>query len=289
MSGKSQEAQSVDLEEVAFQSAAKEDIAYRIEEAQRLRELQRAIAQNRRSRLRLIALFLIIGLVGASYGGYILYNKWKPRSVTSPPALAEFAFHPGEVKVMDYYTIRTARVTTPANGELDVILYDFDSNRFLKGKVILDNQAVLEGIFRGLREELQKSWIIIFAGASIEGKSSRNLILCRERVRAVYQIMRNDIDITGLGYWAIRAGEYKGRGALLTDEDEERIAERIGESGLADQRRLIVIATIPKQSQPASNFAGIMNNLAKLFYDNEFLPSDYDNSRTEPALLDSQR
>jgi hypothetical protein len=280
-----QQVASIDLEEVAKAGAPKEDIAYRIEEGKRIKELRRTLARRRLVRLRLVVI-LGIGVLGAGgYSGYWIYTRHAAKTSNPPALAAEFSFHVVEAMVLENYKMRKAAITIPAVGDLDAVAYDFDSHRFLKGKAVLDDQEALKKTLVELREELQNSWILVFAGASFEGTSALNLGLCRQRVNAVARMMASDIGISNARYWAIRAGEYKQKGTSLSEKDEDRLAAEMGEKALAEQRRLIVIAIKAHNPVVEGDANRTMSVLVKSFYDQEFLPVNYDYSRTEPAPL----
>jgi hypothetical protein len=267
------------------QVAPKDDIALRIERA------QLEATKRRQKRWWFTGLMLLV-TGGGIYGGYHVLTR--PQA-PSAPAKAREATISAEKPIPLENCLLTKAVVTTNNDRFAVRLYDFDANRFLKGKELLADPSGLQRIFWAEQKEHAKefadAWIVIFAGASFESDASFNLNLCRQRVNAVANLMVQETGIIGQGYWAIRAGEFKAEGIAEADEEvaEERRAAELGERKLAEQRRLIVIVILPPQSRTPQEAQTQLSSVVKTLSDHRLLPTNYDYGQTEPAPIEIMR
>jgi len=297
---------AVNLNEMAQRSATKDDVILRIQEGMRVEQLQ---LEAQRGRKRSQAVALIICLLLISIGLIAIYSyvgerfKNQAKVPNDNPTLAFHATVSSKtIEVAVYYVLTKASLDTN-EGPLDLYTYDFYSNRFLKNKEILTDPNLMKDIFAGfrtndeLRQRIEKSWVLIFAGASMEGSESYNLALSCERVRAVARMMVKDAGISSGGYWAIRAGEYKGtngEGISRNDQEQETFLSHLTpqqkEDQLAPERRLIVAIITPHYRVSTGSEDGKMTLLANEFYRNKLLPDGYqytlDQSRAKPMLID---
>lgn len=119
----------------------------------------------------------------------------------------------------------------------------------------------------------------------MEGPIERNLDLCRRRVRRVASLLSDGQIDSGGQRWAIRAGEYKysvgGRSA--SEEEQDSLAESIGEKQLRSQRALIIVAI---SHQPEEDAAARISEIVKYLWAPGLLPTSYQHSGSAPSAID---
>jgi hypothetical protein len=289
------EYESVNLHEVAQQSSIKDDVILRIEEGKRFRQLQRE--ETRRRQLRLVAALALSFLI-ISGVGYLSYRQFSktPKGIAEQPTptpisnteitlVGRPAIYTGD----DRYKLTKATLNVPDEGSLDLYTYDFYSNKFLKGQVVLTDQPALEDVLKSFRDEkelrdrLEKSWVLIFAGASCEGTDDCNLELSGCRVKAVTRMMVQRIGVACQGYWGIQAGEYKKNppGDLRCEDKPSRAISDADDKWLEDQRRLIVAIITPNYAVRKEDEDRAINRLVVAFYDHDLLPGGYQYGSTD--------
>jgi hypothetical protein len=304
---KDREQDTVDLNEMAKRSAIKEDVILRIEEGKRIEQLRLEEARHRRRVNALILLCCL--LLVMSGGGFLVYKLFFSQSSTLPNQIATNSGQPplmsvGEkmVEATNDYVLTRMVINTLDKGSLDLYTYDFYSNKFLRGKAVMTDPEALEKIFKSfrndekLRKRFEQSWVLIFASASSENSETHNLDLSSKRVNRVFQMMTQDAGLSCLGYWAIRAGEYKGtlpEEISRSDDEQELLFSKMSpqhkEEVLAPQRRLIVAVITPHQPVPPSEFDNYVTFLSDEFYKQNLLPDGYQYTlkqwRTKPIKI----
>lgn len=173
-----------------------------------------------------------------------------------------------------------------------VDLYDFDANRFIKGKDQITNQPLFETLLDEKKGSLKDSIIIIFTGASFEGKPDDNRELARRRACYVGSLLTQKLQIDPNLIRMIIAGEFKSaefNGIADEEAKEEKFKnERDSELQLSAQRRLILI-TLPLSKIDAAKQNSqeeVLQSLIKSFRQNNLLPTSYDHGlQSQPTLM----
>jgi hypothetical protein len=251
----------------------KDDLAASIADHQRFKEERRIAAARRRRRFRLtlVVLLIILSVAGLLFThSYFLQPKEAERKGDQ-----EFLVVVEPEANLIEYMIKKATVTLPTEGGFDLRRYEFDRNTFLRDKTALNQEALFREAVSKISDNLHDSWLIIFAGASVDGKPSLNRDLCRKRVIDVANMMRQIPSISTNRYWGIPAGEkrlFDSQGRQLDEIEEENVS--IEE--LARERILIVIAIRPRNIPTSPNSNQPSPRLIEVLYENKLLPTDYD-------------
>lgn len=272
---------TVDLNEMAKYIAPKEDVISRIEEGKRLEGLRLEAARHRRQTTLVIVVGLLLLFAG---GGFLVYKQFsgQPTGLLSQGGTNSNST-PGttvgekKVEVTSDYTLTKMTLNTPDFGPVELYTYDFYANKFLKDQEGLSDPESLVKVFRDFRDQeslrtrIEKSWVLIFAGASSEGTENHNLELSSRRVNGVFQMMTKDAGLSPLGYWAIRAGEYKGFDEKMpSDKAQARSLSTLSpeekENLLGPQRRLIVFVITPPRIPPQAEYNKDMTYFAGELY-----------------------
>lgn len=290
MESKSQNNKSthdINLEELSKNSKPIYEIPLRIEQAKKRQELA-SLAARRRMIRQFLFILSVLFVGGISVFSFIYYRgSFTPLPVLNKPFMAVSV-----PIVEDTYQLVKAEGYLPGIGKFQAHTFDFDSNRFLKGRDVLTNPDVLKSTFRQptFQYALQNRWVVIFAGASFEGNEEHNRNLCRRRVRGVFEILTHTEGIIPRGYWGIRAGEYReilpNSTSPLSEEEEERQARKVGEQKLAGQRRLIIIAIGPASLEHSfENGNRIVVRVVAMLREKNIIPHIYDYAISEPSRL----
>lgn len=250
---------------------------------------ERAIAQRTRKIRTAVLLSSCILLLGI--GGYAWVRHSEQPGVPvahgpdseSPPITAREIREQGASD----YTQKVIAVNGIGDKELLVNLYNFDANRFLKGKEIVDDPKELRRLLIEKRAELKSSLIVIFAGASFDGEPGNNRSLCRRRTCYVGKLVSAIPNIAPNKLWMIAAGEHKAPGPAGSDEEdrEEKVqASPNGEQVLRGQRKLLLI-TIPDNASGTGNKSAsdIVKAVVESLRRGPLLPTEYDHGQSEPT------
>ena len=238
----------------------------------------------------LVAALLV--LAGAIWSYFQVTER--PRVISARRG-GEVVFKDVSESVFDYGTLREMRLVLTDDLEFAIHVYDFDTSYYAPG----ENQFTGEPQFLSVLLERQKdfgeSWVVIFAGASFEGTTSKNFDLCRCRIWNLARFMSRE-GITNLGYWSIPAGEFRLRDGSPDDstedsaeieEEEEEEANRLGEGGLRGQRRLLVVAVKPLQQVTGDSAQAYLNDVVEALAGRGLLPTNYDKGTAKPVALDA--
>jgi hypothetical protein len=280
----------VNLHEFVQRGAVKDDIVIRIEEGKRLERLQlEAIRLQRRRKFRMsAALFLsaltimVVGFLG--YRGIISpFNGVTGQPSPAPPVATGVILIDKKINNEPGYQIVKATLSTPDYGAVQLYVYNFYANTFLKDKDLLTQPEKLENVLRVYHDEdeprkrMAKSWVLIFAGASCEGTNEHNLKLSNDRVEAVTRRMMN-LGIRNQGYWGIRAGEYikvPSEELYRCRDGQIEPTDKAGKEWLEQQRHLVVAVITPQITVPPDQEDRAINLLADSFYELGFLRDEY--------------
>lgn len=282
------------LSEFSDSCAVKEDVLVRAqhgarkrlaeEEDRRRAELLRSEAALARRRRRRIFGIVFVCLAAAGPAAWLL-------SHTRDQATAPRPAPPSDVvtvsRTVDKAWILT-KLNVRANGTntFAVDVFDFDGDRFLKGKRVLDDAQSFRDAIAGASNELRDTWLLIFAGASVEGIPEDNLKLCRHRVDFVATMIAETIPGGKQRYWAIRAGEFKMtlQGHEMSEEEEDQYAYQVGEQVLSHQRRLILVSVKPG-GVPADRSVEVVAAVARKLLEAHVLPREYDYADSTPVAV----
>jgi hypothetical protein len=259
----------------------KDDLAASIAENQRFKAEKRKAAELRRRRFRLTLIFLFVLLTIA--GAFIARSYILRRKEIEQNASQELLVVVEPEANLIEYTMRKATVTLPNEGVFDLRRYEFDRNTFLRDKTVLNEENLFRETVSKISQELGNSWLIIFAGASVDGKPPLNRDLCRKRVIDVANMMRSIPGISANSLWGIPAGEKKlvdSHGRQLNETEEEEIST----DELARERVLIVITVRRRGNRPGPDLKP-SQQLIEVLYSNNLLPSDYDYPGRELAPI----
>jgi hypothetical protein len=278
------------------------DVAEAVARGQHERQTQVQQAHGRRRLLlTTLTLLLCLGLVSLPLWWY--FRRREP--VTTAPSSTIAASIPtprtdinnirlsvGPTENGENFKKTEASVTSGDQEILKVVKYDFYSGKFIVNNTTLRNEQTMVATFQGLREQLKESWIIIFATTSLEGYEDYNLDLCNRRLYAMKDMLAQDAGISAKGYWGILAGEFKidldNVKQEEREDEENRIAQKLGEKWLSDQRRLIVITireTAPLSQQVRDQVPFVVS---KYVYEQGMLPRNYDAPNSTPFPLNGK-
>lgn len=272
-------------DEAAFAWAPKDEIAIRMEKYRTVQEERRQMEAARRVRRRLWGGAIIVLLAAATYAGWYYYaRRAQERKVSPPPPEVSVKTEP-KADFIDYLLTRTS-ITFPDGGTYELRRLEFDSNRFLSGHATLDNADKFRSVLASdsFQQEVKDSWVIIFAGASFDGKAEDNHRLCRQRVTAVAAALRATQGLSPKGIWGVAAGE-KVLSPQASEEDEENAARKMSSKELSSQRVLIIVAVrggAPRNGESPQDF---IRRLYPHLYRSGLLPTDYDAHEAEPAPI----
>jgi outer membrane protein OmpA-like peptidoglycan-associated protein len=262
--------------------APKDEIAIRMDDHKSAEATRRQREAAHRARMR------VVGVVVAFALGVAGYLTWRYRHAVTdipPKPLPHEEMAVQVSQPSDFIDYLLTRGSVKAGGQAyELRRFEFDSNRFLSGNATLDNASKFRATLGSdaVRGELNDSWVIIFAGASFDGKPETNQQLCRERVVTVANIIRQQ-GLSPRRLWGIPAGEkIPNLSSPISEEDEERVA---AEQELRGQRALIIVAVRPTAPDDAQNSQDVMRRLSTPLYKSGLLPSDYDAREAEPAPL----
>ncbi|HYJ88171.1 MAG TPA: hypothetical protein VEW46_19055 [Pyrinomonadaceae bacterium] len=185
------------------------------------------------------------------------------------------------------YTQKIIAVNGIGDKELPVNLYDFDANRFLSGKKVVDDPDELKRLLVEKSAELKSSLVVIFAGASFDGEPGNNRNLCRRRGCYVGELASAILGVAPKNLWMIAAGEHNAPGPLGSDDEkreEDVRASPNGEQVLRGQRKLLLI-TIPDNATGTAykNASEVVRAVVESLRRGPFLPTDYDHGQSEPT------
>lgn len=267
----------------------KEDIALQIDETIRRNAELRRQRLLRKVTISGAAVVLLAGVVG-SY--FLLANRGKH---ISTPHSNELLFGEVSESVFNYGTLRETQVSLPNGRTYAIQIYDFDVYYYTQGEGRVTNEPEFLSVLIKHQKDFTDSWVVIFAGASFEGTTKKNLDLCRCRVWNVASLMSRQGKINGLGYWSIAAGEFRLRSLSADDfgedgpeveAEEEAQAKQIGEEGLRAQRRLLVVSVKPLRQESGDAAQPQLNEVADALAGKGLLPTNYDKGKAKPASLD---
>jgi hypothetical protein len=254
---------------------------------------EREIARRSRHIKTAGLLFSCILVLGV--GGYAWMRYWsEPVTVTNGPRETLPTIIAKEIREQGEgdYTQKIISVIGLRETELLVNRYDFDANRFLRGKEVVDDPDELRRVLIEKSAELKNSLIIIFAGASFDGEPGDNRNLCRRRGCYVGKLAAA---IPGVGadrLWMIAAGEHHPPNSGSGDENtEENIgASPNGAQVLRGQRKLLLI-TIPKTAAGPSleNASEVVRTVVEALRRGKFVPTEYDHGQSEPTPFANMR
>ena len=230
-------------------------------------------------------------LVASAIGSYFRVTQ-KPQ-VSTPPS-GEAVFIDVSVSVFALGTIRETRLLLPDESEFGVQIYDFDSYYYQQGENDVTSEPLISTLLLTHRKDFAEAWVVIFAGASFEGATSKNLDLCRCRVWNMASFISRQ-GIINRGYWSIPAGEFRLRESSPDDSaeddpeieaEEEEEARRLGDAGLARQRRLLVVTVKPLQQVTGDTSQTNLNEVVEALAGRGLLPANYDNRSSKPVPFD---
>lgn len=256
--------------------------------------------EDRRHRTFILLLGLIMLLGSISVGWW--YTAKRKASTSQPEIAGTPSATPltnanlesaqmkvGTVEPGADFTRTEASIISNKDEILAVVKYDFYPSKFIRNNTALKNQGEMTATFSSLSGQLKNAWVVIFTTASLEGNVDYNLRLCRDRLYAVRDLMKNNAAIAARKYWGILAGEYKTNLQGVTpgqEEDQENIiAAQRGETWLSEQRRLIVITIQEKQHIPVQFSDQVPIIVARHLYEAGLLPKDYDHPDSKPFPL----
>ena len=261
----------------------------------------RRVETRKRISRKIVLLILITIVISLPVFWYFLRDtQIKPVATTTTPAttpstgidLQNSQLSASPTENGEFYQRTEAKVASNGQEILEVIEYDFYSNKFIVNNTALKNKSDLIATFGGLREEFKDSWILIFATASLEAYEEYNLELCRNRLYAVKDMLADTVGISAKGYWGILAGEYKmtmeGISPENVEDEENKVARERGEKWLAPQRKLIVITIRAIAKLTPEIEKEIPFVVAKHVYGQGMLPRNYDAPNSTPFLLEKK-
>jgi hypothetical protein len=227
-----------------------------------------------------------------------------PQQQPSPTPASAFDPKTADVRVGEPvrgpgYVATPFVISSDGQDILELVQYEFHSSRFIAGsaelKNILDdkslkNEEQLKAVFKSRKDELSKSWILIFTTASVERDPAYNEALCERRIYHVRDLIKESVGATPKGYWGILAGEFKielprGKTPQEEEEIEEQMAREKGEPWLGPQRKLIVIAIKEKSPLAPELGARVPYDVALSVSSRDMLPKTYDAPESRPFPL----
>jgi hypothetical protein len=252
-----------------------------------LKERERA-RRTRQIRMAILLLFcsLLLGIGGFAWMRSSTDRKEPASGPEFEPSPAVTVRQIREQGVSDY-THRVIGINGLGNEELPVNLYDFDANRFLRGKEVVDNPDELKLLLIEKSAELKRSLVVIFAGASFDGEPGSNRNLCRRRGCYVVELASAIPGVATNKLWIIAAGEHNAPGPVGSDDENREEDVRASPNGaqvLRGQRKLLLI-TIPDNVTDTAhkNAADVVKAVVEILRRGTFVPTDYDHGQSEPT------
>ena len=242
---------------------------------------QEAELRNRRRRRVALYLGVAVLIIGIAGGAVFTQGRLRKPQLRPVAPLKASANLISETVSLTHVT-KHVEMTLPDVGSFEVDLFIFDQNRFLKKQTTLVDEDVFKTTVQSLRESLLGKWIIVFAGASMEGDPDRNLKLCRDRVSAIAGWLKDNVSPNGF-FWVLPVGEFREirDGRELDEAEEDAIARRMGEEQLRKERQLVLITIQPnaRSVQPQRIVEGTVSQLRTSM----LLPTNYDHGTSMPA------
>jgi hypothetical protein len=250
-----------------------------------------------------LLLLLVVGLLLTAGLALWWYVSRRPEAPVvsgggspSPTPTPVLSFNPKEATVKvgepnnrDGYRVTTGVISSGGSNILKFVKYEFFSDYFLFNNTSLKNEPRMKAILRERKPELDDSWVIIFATASMEGHADYNTELCRNRIYRVRDMMAQEVNVSAKSYWGILAGEFKmplpGIRPEREEEEEDELAKKSGEEVLWRQRKLIVISIKELQPLAPAVQQRVPLDVALSISATDVLPKTYDAPESEPFPL----